>query len=412
MIPAARPIDPEFRRQIRFEARESLHATWATAELEYFRARNGVLFAGVFRGNPLLLAADPIYDGDPAKLAEGLADLLREFPRARSLAFAGVSARLLAAIPRRYAVQAIQIGHEPWIDLAAHEPRGNRGRGIRSARNRALRAGVRVARIDGFRIARAGSDERRRIAGLLAAWRNQGMLEIGGFLQPVDPFHDAANRFYFVARDRRGEWVGFLAATRIGETRSILLEDLVLDPRAEDGTGELLTLEALRHFSEKGFAEASLGAVSLTRVASHPDFPPSRAVGRALSAFLRFVRLFYNAEGIELFRKRFPVRDWSPLHLGIARVDGVAPGGAEWTGAILALLLAHRPRLAISPDRIGAPLARTIRRWAVPMACALVLAFFFLAHVPKRAHAAHRLLFSPILSRFDAHHGRGDNRRR
>jgi lysylphosphatidylglycerol synthetase-like protein (DUF2156 family) len=385
----ARPISPEIMSQIRTDARESLHPTWATAELEFYRSRNGILFAGVFSRSPLIIAADPIYGGDPGALAAGLDDLIRAFPFARSVAFVGVSSALLRDLPKKYALQAMQIGVEPWLDLAAYEPRGNRGRGIRSARNQALRTGVHVVRMDGEKLALARSDERARATRLLSAWKNQGFIEIGGFLQPVDLFHDAANRFYFVACNRDGEWCGLLAATRIGETRSIFLEDLILDPRAASGTGELLTLEALRAFSELGFSEASLGAVSLTRLAPHVDFPPPSAIRRGFVGFLRTARLFYNAEGIELFRKRFPVREWRPFHFAVARTDGTTPSGFDWVLAGIEILRAHRPRFAISSGRLGVLVASFLRRRSVQFACVLVVAFVVFSHFPRHAHASH-----------------------
>ncbi|MBS1961660.1 MAG: DUF2156 domain-containing protein [Bdellovibrionales bacterium] len=391
------------REQIARGATESGQATWLASDLEYFRARNGTLFAGLFGSDPLVLALDPISDGTSASLDAALADLVREFPLARRIAFVGASSAFVEAMPARFAAQAIQIGHEPWVDLDAHEAKGNRARGVRSARNQALRAGIRVERVDGRALAHPGSESREKTDRLLGAWRNQGLLEIGGFLQRVDPFHDAANRFYFVACAPDGKWVGMLAAVRIGATRSVFLEDLILDPRAEGGVGELLTLEAFRFFAEEGYSEASLGTVSLTQVAPHAVRPPSPRVYRGLSCFLRTLRRLYNADGIELFRKRFAVRAWRPIYFGVARTDGRRPGAGDWLRALFAILAAHRPRLVLTPQRIG--------RRPVPVAvCAgLAIAFFF-THLPKHAHAAHHL--PPFFAKFDGHRGEGDNRSR
>ena len=137
------------------------------------------------------------------------------------------------------------------MDLAQCIPTGKSGKGVRAARNQALRAGVITEEVSGeqIRVEKKIQDEMRAV---LAQWKSRNLFEMGGFLNTVNPFLRMEDRRYFLSRDRNGRLDGYLVATPIPRKKSFFLEDLVLRKNSSRGSGELLMLEGMAALAEAG----------------------------------------------------------------------------------------------------------------------------------------------------------------
>ena len=141
-----------------------------------------------------------------------------------------------------------------------------------------------------------------------------------GFLVDVQPFHFAAERRYFVA-ERDGALVGFLAAVPIYARGGWLLEDFLRDPRAPNGTSELLIDAAMRALGDEGSRYVTLGLAPL----AGPVRGTLRAA-RTLSSAL------YDFEGLRAFKAKLQPHAWEPIFLAhppgssshVALVDALA----------------------------------------------------------------------------------------
>lgn len=271
----------------------------------FYQSRNGAIFPFRASCRTLALTCDPLLGA--ASLEEAIAD----FDQAHShfgLLFAGITGSVARALAAR-GFSVFKIGEEPWIDLEAFQPKGNRGKGIRAARNQALRAGC-VAEEWSEAEFRA---RRREVEEVFREWRGLTFISLEGGIMATGPFAEIPGRRYFtVSRD--GHLEAALVVTPIRSGESYYLEDLVYRRKCARGVQELATLAALEALHTSGARKASLGMVLLRRIerAEISTFNPQSLGFRILS---RVVALAYNAEGQELFRKRFPVACWEPTYL-------------------------------------------------------------------------------------------------
>jgi phosphatidylglycerol lysyltransferase len=141
-----------------------------------------------------------------------------------------------------------------------------------------------------------------------------------GFLVDVQPFDFASERRYFVA-EREGAVVGFLAAVPIYARRGWLLEDFLRDPRAPNGTAELLIDAAMRALADEGSRYVTLGLA-----------PLSGPVSGWLRAARRLSSPLYDFAGLRAFKAKLRPHRWEPVYLAypsgasshVALVDALA----------------------------------------------------------------------------------------
>ncbi len=257
------------------------------------------------------------------------------------------------------------MGQEPWVDLKDCIPTGNAGKGVRSARNQALAAGLTV---EEWLPDEIEHDEAKKavLRDIYREWRGSHAVELSGFLNATDPFRYMTERRYFVLRSpRRVE--SYLVATPVPGRNGFFLEDLASRPHAPRGAGELLTLESMVRLSDSGAAEASLGVVSLTTMESNAGARLPKLIRFLMVQVPTYMSAVYNFNGMEVYRKRFKPRVWEAIHLGVKAQPELATekaaGTLAWLKVVYAILVAFRPRPRISwawlYNTIAEPLRRT-----------------------------------------------------
>lgn len=213
--------------------------------------------------------------------------------------------RGLLANSRRHA--AIVIGAQPvwnparWPSvLAAH-------RSLRAQLNRARNKGVRIEPLAPER-----GCEDPELAAVLARWLDSRVLPPLHFLvEPHTLAGEVADRTVLVAR-RDGAAVAFLVASPAPARNGYLIEQVARDPRAPNGTSELLIDAAMRRFAAEGRTYVTLGLVALSTHAAL-DMNPLW-----LRLIMRFARAhanrFYNFRGLERFRAKMAPDFWEPIY--------------------------------------------------------------------------------------------------
>lgn len=359
------PKDEVFRRFQKL-GRNSSHFVWLLAELEFFEASNGWVFGYLMKGETMLLALEPLMP-DPEPSVEDFRAAWAELvahARPGVALFISVYAPFLGLLEKS-GFKGVKVGQEPWVDLADCIPTGNAGKGVRSARNQAIHAGITVEEWAGAELA---GDERKRatLLELLSHWKKKHALELPAFMNAVDPLAFPEARRYFVAKTPEGEVCGFLVASPVPAADGYFLEDLVMGRHAPRGAGELLTLEALVALQASGVSCASLGVISMTSI--EPED------GAALPSLIRFIllrapgylRKFYNFDGLEIFRKRFKPKHWEKIHLALWRAPGRAKGEtSDWLRGLVALGRAFRPRLNLTWERVADSVMAPLRRYPI-----------------------------------------------
>ncbi|MBC7693529.1 MAG: DUF2156 domain-containing protein [Methylotenera sp.] len=367
---------PAVFERYRKDARNSSHFVWFLTSLQYFETPTDRWIFGFQKfGKVTLLALEPLIPESPTgSEAERLSNFERAWREFREAVQPEISAFIAVYTPFKEVLfknqfQTLRIGQEPWVDLADCIPTGNAGKGVRGARNQALRAGVTVEEWTAEKI-RTDPQKEAAIRDLYRLWKERNLIHIGGFLNATDPMAHAECRRYFIARSAGGRIEGYLVATPVGGIQSYFLEDLVLLPHACRGSAELLTLEALVSLHESGAKLASLGVVSVNAMSADggQSLPPAiQFITVRLPALLQ---KFYNFNGLETFRKRFKPRHWENIFLAVQNHHPDRRSDAwAWLHVLGSLLPAFRPRLQLSRqwirDAVIGPFERYPISWGV-----------------------------------------------
>jgi phosphatidylglycerol lysyltransferase len=227
---------------------------------------------------------------------------------------------------------------------------------------------------------------RPTIERLLARWLAARPLAPMGFLVDVQPFAMAEERRYFVA-ERDGALVGFLAAVPVYTRNGWLLEDLLRDPAAPNGTTELLVDAAMTALAAEGSSYVTLGLAPLAG---------------PVSGFLGFARdrlaALYDFRGVHAFRAKLRPGGWDPIYLAYAR-NGRPAALASSIAILDALTAFARGRLAgfgvetllRGPAIVVRALAVLLVPWTV------MLALLSGRYFPSRAAQAAWVVFDAVL---------------
>ncbi len=149
------------------------------------------------------------------------------------------------------------------------------------------------------------------------------------FLVRVEPFAFPAHRRCFVA-EQEGEIVGFAGLIPVPARAGWFLEDLVRDPRAPNGTSELLVDAAQRWASERGAPWFTLGLA-----------PLAGDVHALLRLAARSTRAVYDFEGLRRFKAKLRPHAWSRLHLSHPPTQGALVTLGDALSAFARGRLAH-----------------------------------------------------------------------
>ena len=298
----------------------------------------GSVIAFVVKNRVALAIGDPI--GPPQDAAAAIAGFVQHCARNdwRVAFYQTVPDRLEHY--RAAGLEALCIGHEAIVDLAAFSLDGRAMKPLRGAVNRLQRAGARAVVIepplDDRLLAelREVSDEwlatmRGTEKRFSLGWFDEAYLRPGPVMTVISPAGGIRAFANLLPEYRRNE----------------LTVDLMRYRRdVESGTMDFLFIELFRWARERGYDSFNLGLSALALVGSHPDSP---AVERALGFIYEHVNRFYSFKGVHDFKEKFAPR-WEPRYL-------IHPGAASLPAVALALILADSGTSVFWPARPERP---------------------------------------------------------
>lgn len=200
-----------------------------------------------------------------------------------------------------------------------------------------LREQLRRARRKGVAVRAVAAAELRQspaVAELLARWQAVHHLAPMQFLVTVAPF-TGERRQLFVA-EQHGRLCGLMALAPL-QRCGFSATEFVRDPRAPNGTVELLFDAALRWAGERGAGRLTLGLLPLSG-----ELPPALLLARRLS------RSLFDFRGLEAFKQKLRPQRWQRLWLGhsgsslraVADLLAAFAGGPLWWFALRTALRA------------------------------------------------------------------------
>ena len=332
------------------QGRNSSHFVWFLAKLKTFTdVETGWTYGYQQFGDTVLIALEPLCaegyrDADTVERFKKSFQNFKKAVEGGTYAFVGVQDDF-KKILHQCGFQSMVIGREPWVKLENCLPTGNAGKGVRAARNQAIRNGLRVEQWNGAEIQR-DEEKKKIILKLFKEWKSGRLIQVGGFLNSTDPLAYSEHRKYFMVYNSKEQVEGYLIATPVGGANSYFLEDLILGSHSSRGAGELLTLEALTFLKDSGFDYASLGVVSVTCIDQHCGHKLPKWTQTFLVTIPQKLNRFYNFQGLELFRKRFKPEFWGEV---VIAVHNEAPqkqsDDRAWFHTLISLAKAFAPRL-------------------------------------------------------------------
>ncbi len=250
--------------------------------------------------------------GEPLAPVERLGEVTGRFVRglrgsqARGrprVAFFATEGRLLATYP----LERWLIGEQPvWNPCMWDESlRGHRS--LREQLRRARAKGVTCHRLTVEQADNAAW--RKAFDELIQRWHSTRSMPPMGFLVDVNLAAGASWRRTHVAV-RDGRLVALLSMVPVPARSGWLLEHLLRDPDAPNGTAELLVDRAMRELSAEGVRWATLGLA-----------PLHGPVNWWLMTARRFSRPFFNFAGLSAFKNKLRPQAWEPIYLAWAPGD-------------------------------------------------------------------------------------------
>lgn len=200
----------------------------------------------------------------------------------------------------------IAIGEQPWWRAGDWPSVVAKNRSLREQLRRARKKGVRVRAVSAAELAE-GAPLRTRVDALAKAWLASRPMQPMAFLLTLAMFEEPGEHRYYAA-ERDGALVAFGSLVPIYARGGWLVEDVVRDRRAPNGTTELLFDQALRDSPED--ARITWG---LAPLAGAPW--PMRAIGK-------LARGLYDFRGLRAFKARLHPRSWEKVWM-------VVPPGAS-----------------------------------------------------------------------------------
>ncbi len=264
----------------------------------YFFHGDDACVAYVDTGRAWVAAGAPIAPDDSlVEVARGFVTTARARGR-RAVFFASEDRLRIAAGDE---LRTIRIGEQPLWNPARWESIVERHASLRQQLRRARAKSVMVRRID--LEAAASESMREAMSSAAERWLATRGLAPMTFLVGVQPLELAEDSVVFVA-EREGTLVGFAGLVPVPVRHGWFLKDLVRDPAAPNGTGELLVDAAMRWAAEGGSPWLTLGLAPLAgEVAA-----PLRWARQTLTAL-------YNFEGLRAFKAKLRPTGWMPIYL-------------------------------------------------------------------------------------------------
>ncbi len=326
----------------------------------WFDGDRGVV-AYVDTGSAWVAAGEPVAaESDGIAVAERFVDAAQQV--ARRASFFGTEG-LLASSPR---LRRFHIGEQPVWDPQQWDAHVREHRSFREQLRRARAKGVRVRVVDAATLEGEPRLE-AAIEAVVSHWLAARPMPPMHFLVEVAPLWHLAQRRLFVA-ERASEVIGVLSLAPVPARRGWLFEHLLRDPKAPNGTSELLVDVAMRALARDDVSWATLGLAPLAGTV-----PTWLRWTRTLS------RPLFNFDGLVAFKRKLRPQRWEPIYLAfpvgqssaVALLDGLRAfaGGPLWRFGVRTALRGPSP-LLIALERLLIPwtllLALTPSSWWFP----------------------------------------------
>ena len=364
--------------RLRTQASNSSHFVWLLADFQFaLTLKNEWVFAYQKIGSVTLMVLEPLKPTPTPFTNEEFQIAWKEFcleVQPRIVAWVAVYTPFRNLL-LQHQFSYLKIGHEPWMTLENCMPKGKTAKGVRAARNQAIRAGVTVQEWSGVEVQNS-PDKQKALSDIFQSWLEKHILHMDHFLNASNPLAFAEARCYFVALSQDGEIQGYLIASPIGETKKYFLEDLILTEHFARGTGELLTLQAMELLKATDIKEVSLGVISVSNLDANDASNLPRPIAWVSITIPKLIRTVYNFDGLEIFRKRFKPSHWDPLYLCVQDQRTMSSSSTTWIKAFLAITLAFKPRLKLKLESLVKPVFASLARYPFSssfllIACAL-----------------------------------------
>jgi phosphatidylglycerol lysyltransferase len=199
-------------------------------------------------------------------------------------------------------LRLLEIGAQPVWDPARWPRTLEAAPRLREQLRRAVRQGVRVRQVASAEMADPRAPVREACQALIDRWLASRRMAPMGFLVTVRPFDVPEERRYLVA-ERDGRTVGLLVAVPIFHRRGWLIEDLLRDESAPNGTIELLFDDALRLLDAEGAGLVTLGMA------------PLAGARGPLGVVRATTRWLYDFDGLLRFKQKLRPDGWEPVYL-------------------------------------------------------------------------------------------------
>lgn len=242
--------------------------------------------------------------GGPITSRERVAEVVACFEAAaraegRRVCFFATEKRFSEIVP----VEAMLIGEQPTWDPHRWEETLRSSRSLREQLRRARARGVTVRRVEPEELRDESHPTRRAVDRLLARWLASRRMAPMGFLVQLSPYEYAEERRAFVG-ELNGEVVCFLSAVPVFAREGWLLQHVVRDPRAPNGSAELMVDAAMRAAVSEGRGYVTLGLAPLSGELE-PWLRAARFWGSAL----------FDFEGLRAFKAKLRPHAWDQIHL-------------------------------------------------------------------------------------------------
>jgi phosphatidylglycerol lysyltransferase len=270
--------------------------------------------AYVDTGRAWVVAGAPI--AEPARIA-GVLDAFLAAARAagrRTCLFA-TEQRLLDLTGER--LRSLRIGEQPVWDPRAWPETLRRRRSLREQLRRARAKGVQVREVTAGEL--EAGETRHGIELVAERWLRSRAMAPMDFLVRLELFSFSQERRCFLA-ERNGQVLGVAGVVPVPARGGWFVEDLVRDPAAPNGTGELLIDAVMRWAAGQGAGWLTLGLSPLAG-----DVSPLLRAARKSGALL------YDFKGLRTYKAKLEPEQWLPIYLSYP------PSQSAWRSLLDAL---------------------------------------------------------------------------
>lgn len=310
-------------------------------------------------GSAWVSAGEPIAARDDS-IAVGERFIGAAHARGRRAAFFATEG-ILASSP---SFRRIQIGEQPVWDPArwGDDLRAHKSMREQLRRARAKGVTVRALSLEEFAepVGNATSQTRASLDALIGRWRAARPMAPMHFIVDMAPFDQATHRRVYVA-ERNGDVVAMLSLAPVPARNGWLFEHLLRDPRAPNGTAELLVDHVMRALHDEDVRWVTLGLA-----------PLSGDVNRWLRLARQLSRPFFNFTGLAAFKRKLRPHAWEPMYLAFPREQN---GGLALLESLRAFADGSLVRFGLATALRGpTPLLRALEWMLVPWTLVLAIA--------------------------------------